>query len=284
LPKTRGQCEHWSAANRPQGRVILSLTAFGLLQEHGSQAHPLAKRFPDKLHMSLQGKGKFSASAHSMSGSTSDLNNALQLISAIASLIDKSWRGSDRSDKYLAMLRSSIERAELVASEFVKQTGGSGAKTLMHPQLAAFAGGSTASSPGGTGQSILLVDDEAMALTLVKRILVDAGYHVVCAQSGFECIDLFRSSPNKYDLVLLDLSMPMMNGEETFHRLRHIRPDVSVVICAGFIQQETLDRLLEAGLAGLVRKPLAPDDIVSHVRSTLESVKYSRADAAPATL
>jgi CheY-like chemotaxis protein len=234
--------------------------------------------------MSLQGKGKLTSSADSMSRSTSDLNNALQLISAIASLIDKAWIGSDRSEKYLAMLRTSIERAELVASEFVKQTGGSGAKTLMHPQLAAFAEGGRASSSGGSGQSILLVDDEAMALTLVKRILVDAGYNVVCAQSGFECIELFRSSPYKYDLVLLDFSMPMMNGEETFHRLRHIRPDVSVVICAGFIQQETLDRMLEAGLAGLVRKPLAPDDIVTHVRSTLESVKYSRADAAPATL
>jgi CheY-like chemotaxis protein len=233
--------------------------------------------------MSSEGKDKFSASAHSMWRSTSDLNNALQLISAIASLIDKSWKGSDRSDKYLAMLRASIERAELVATEFVEQTGGSGARTLMHPQLAAFAGGGRASSSGGTGQSILLVDDEAMALTLVKRILVEAGYHVACAQSGFECLELFRNSPGKFDLVLLDLSMPMMNGEETFHRLRHIQPDVPVVLCAGFIQQETLDRLLEAGLAGLVRKPLAPDESVSHVRSTLESVKFSHAGEASAS-
>lgn len=212
-----------------------------------------------------------------MSRSTSDLNNALQLISATASLIDKAWKGGDRSEKYLAMLRASIERAELVAADFVKQTGGSGAKTLMHPHLAAFVGRTGAPLSRGLRQSILLVDDEAMALTLVKRILVEAGYHVVCAQSGMECLDLFLSSPDKFDLVLLDLAMPMMNGEETFHRLRHIRPDVPVVLCAGFIQQDTLDRLIQAGLTGLMRKPLAPDDIVSHVRATLESVRYSRA-------
>lgn len=206
---------------------------------------------------------------------TSDLNNALQLVSATAALIDGAWKGNDRSEKYLAMLRASIERAELAAAELVKQTGGTGAKMLMHPQLAAFAGRGVPTG-GGTRQSILLVDDEAMALALVKRILVEAGYNVICAQSGFECLELFRNAPDKFDLILLDLTMPMMNGEETFHRLRHIRPDVPVVLCAGFIQQDQLDRLLEEGLAGLLRKPLAPDEIVSHVRSTLESVKYSR--------
>ncbi|HYY13875.1 MAG TPA: response regulator [Chthoniobacterales bacterium] len=217
---------------------------------------------------------------------TSDLNNALQLVSATAALVDSAWKGSDRSEKYLAMLRASIERAEVAAAELVKQTGGTGAKTLMHPQLAAFAG---RGAPSGRGprQSILLVDDEAMALALVKRILMEAGYNVVCAQSGFECLELFRNSPDKFDLVLLDLTMPMMNGEETFHRLRHIRRDVPVVLCAGFIQQAHLDRLLEEGLAGLLRKPLAPDEIVNHVRSTLDSVKYSRgaeSSASPARL
>ena len=55
--------------------------------------------------------------------------------------------------------------------------------------------------------------------------------------------------------------------------------DVSVVLCAGFIEQEKLDRLMTAGLAGFLRKPLAPDEIVSHVRSTLQSLKYSRDNA-----
>jgi len=234
----------------------------------------------------MSSQRKSISSANSLWRATSDLNNALQLVSATSALIDSAWKGNDRSEKYLAMLRASIERAELAAAELVKQTGGADAKTLMHPHLAAFAGRGLPSGGGGR-QSILLVDDEAMALALVKRILVEASYNVICAQSGFECVELFRNSPDKFDLVLLDLTMPMMNGEETFHRLRHIRPDVPVVLCAGFIQQDQLDRLLEEGLAGLLRKPLAPDEIISHVRSTLESLKYSRgaeSSASPARL
>jgi len=150
---------------------------------------------------------------------------------------------------------------------------------LMHPDLAAFAKTKSVPPSSATPQSILLVDDEKMALMLVKRILSEAGYRVATAQSGFECLDLFRLHPRAYDLVLLDLTMPFMDGEETLRRLREIRSDVSVVLCAGFIEQEKLDRLMSAGLAGYLRKPLAPDEIVSHVRSTLQSVKYSRDNA-----
>jgi CheY-like chemotaxis protein len=178
------------------------------------------------------------------------------------------------------MLRTSIERAEKVAAELVKQAGGADKRMLMHPDLAAFAKTKSAPPSSATPQSILLVDDEKMALMLVKQILSEAGYRVATAQSGFECLDLFRLHPRAYDLVLLDLTMPFMDGEETLRRLREIRSDVSVVLCAGFIEQEKLDRLMSAGLAGYLRKPLAPDEIVSHVRSTLQSLKYS-GDNAP---
>jgi len=78
--------------------------------------------------------------------------------------------------------------------------------------------------------------------------------------------------------VLLDLTMPFMDGEETFQRLREIRADVPVVLFTGFVQQERLERLMNAGLVGFLRKPLAPDEIVSFVRSMLQTVKYSGAN------
>ena len=71
-----------------------------------------------------------------------------------------------------------------------------------------------------------------------------------------------------------------MDGEETFHHLREIRPDVPVVLCTGFIQADRLERLMKAGLSGFLRKPLAPDEIVGHVHSILESVKFAQAEAA----
>src|SRR5438876_3747816 len=210
----------------------------------------------------------------------SELNNLLQIISGTCSLIEDIWKRSAGSEKYLAMLRTSIERAEKVAAELVKQAGGPDKRMLMHPDLAAFAKTKSAPPSSATPQSILLVDDEEMALMLVKRILSEAGYHVATAQSGFECLDLFRLNPRAYYRVLLHLTMPFMDGEETFRRLREIRSDVPVVLCAGFIEQEKLDRLMSAGLAGYLRTPLAPDEIVSHVRSTLPSLNYS-GDNAP---
>ena len=97
---------------------------------------------------------------------------------------------------------------------------------------------------------IMVVDDERMLLVLTGEVLRDAGYEIVTAQSGFECLDLFRVSPRKFDLVLLDLNMPLMNGEETFQRLRALRADVRVMLCTGCVQQERLSHMLEAGLCG----------------------------------
>jgi CheY-like chemotaxis protein len=211
-----------------------------------------------------------------MCKSTSELNNLLQIISGTSSLIQTSGEDRESSEKYLAMLRASIERAEKVAADLTEQAGGTRQKVAMHPDLSGFVRPKTSPDSAKTKQSILVVDDEQMALTLVKRILTDAGYDVVTAQSGFECLDLFRQRPFNFHLVLLDLMMPFMDGEETLQRLREIRADTPVVLCAGFVQQDRLDRLMSAGLAGFLRKPVAPDEIVSLVRSMLQSVKYSR--------
>jgi CheY-like chemotaxis protein len=217
--------------------------------------------------------------SNSLAQATSELNNLLQIISGTSWLIEDFLAGNTGLEKYLKMLRTSIERAEKVAAELVKQAGGSNKKILMNGNLAAFVKTQAAPLPSGTPQCILIVDDEEMALALVKRILSDAGYQVVTAQSGFECLDLFRNQPRAYDLVLLDLNMPFLNGEETFRRLREIRSDVPVILCVGFIEQQKLDQLMSAGLSGLLRKPLAPDEIVGHVRGTLQSLKYSRVNA-----
>jgi CheY-like chemotaxis protein len=214
--------------------------------------------------------------AESLSQTSSELNNLLQIISGTSLLLEKAEEGSDNSGKYRAMLRSSIERAEKVAAELAEQVGGTNTKSAMHPDL-----GTDNQSQSVTKRSILLVDDEAMALTLVKRILGDAGFEVTTAQSGFECLDLVRQRPYGFHIVLLDLTMPFMGGEETFNRLRELRPDLPVVLCTGFIQQEKLNRLMSAGLAGFLRKPIAPDEIVSHVRATLASLKYARGSFDP---
>lgn len=210
-----------------------------------------------------------------ISKATSELNNMLQIIASTSSLIENIWEGSDGSGKYLAMLRTSIERAEKATAELAQYAGGSDKKAFMHPDITAFAKTKSKLSADMPRQTLLLVDDEEMGLMLVKRLLCDAGFHVITAQSGFECLDIFRRGPHNFDLVLLDFTMPFMDGEETFGRLREIRPDVPIVLCAGFVEHEKLERMLHAGLSGFLRKPFAPEEIATHVRSLLEGLKFA---------
>ena len=216
-----------------------------------------------------------------ISKATSELNNLLQIIAGTSSLIENIWEGNDASEKYLAMLRTSIERAEKVTTDLARYAGGSDKKIFVHPEIAGFVKTKSAPVADSPRQTVLVVDDEEMALTLVKRLLCDAGFHVITAQSGFECLDLFRRRPHNFDLVILDLTMPYMDGEETFMRLREIRPDIPVVLDAGFIAQERLERMLLAGLSGFLRKPIAPDELVSYVRSILEGMRFMGASGAP---
>ena len=216
-----------------------------------------------------------SVSKEAVSKATSELNNLLQIISGTSAEIGNLWEASEDSEQYLAMLRSSINRAEAVAAQLAEQAGGAPEKVLMHPELASFPKPKITEMPRAKS-TILVVDDESMALVLIKRLLSEAGYNVVTAQSGFEALDIFRRQPHSVQLVLLDLTMPFMDGEETFQRLCEIRSDIPVVLCTGFIRRDRLDRFMSAGIAGFLRKPLAPDEIVDHVRGVLASLKYSQ--------
>jgi CheY-like chemotaxis protein len=131
---------------------------------------------------------------------------------------------------------------------------------------------------------ILVVDDEPAARVLGKRIFSEAGFEVATVQSGFECLELFRQHPRYFDLILLDLSMPFMNGEETFTRLRAINPNVVVLLSTGFMAQERVDRMLAAGMAGFLRKPHNPAELVAQVESALKKVQMSRAGCMAADL
>jgi two-component system cell cycle sensor histidine kinase/response regulator CckA len=129
---------------------------------------------------------------------------------------------------------------------------------------------------------ILVVDDEPAARLLANRVFSEAGYEVTTVESGFECLDQFRKRPNWFDLILLDLSMPFMDGEETFRRLRTINPLVVVLLSTGFFAeaQGRVERMVAGGLTGFILKPHRPDELLAKVQSILERVKFSRVGCA----
>ena len=207
----------------------------------------------------------------------SELNNLIQIISGTSSLIENIWEGRPGSEKYFEMLRASIERAEQVTAQLVAQAGGTNRKRILSSDLEQrFDEALIAGAPTQRKHSILVVDDEPMALELLHGVLTDAGYEVSVAQSGFECLDLFRRDPHAYDLILTDLSMPLMDGEETFQRLRQMSPTVNVVLMAGFVDSARLEKMMNHGLSGFVGKPFAPVEILAVVTSVISAAEQSK--------
>ena len=224
----------------------------------------------------MQGMGLKTPIGHADVGSdrTSELNNLLQIISSTSELIRDVTKDNVGCTKYFEMLRESVERATEITTELVRQSGGCEKEALLRPDFSDLIRSKSSMLPRSFRRSILVVDDEPMALGLAKQILSEADFQVTTACSGFECIELCRERPNYFDLVVLDLTMPDMNGEETFARLRATYPDLSIVISTGFVAQEKLNQMLASGLTGFIRKPLPPDEYVGHIRSILEKASF----------
>ena len=125
------------------------------------------------------------------------------------------------------------------------------ASVLAHEE----ARGTTALRPEGSEKVVLVVDDEPAVKEIQALILEQAGYEVLCASDGREAVEVFEQKGDSIDCVLVDLSMPRLNGEETLHALRGLRSDVRVVLTSGFTEQEMLDRSKANGFNAVVQKP-----------------------------
>jgi CheY-like chemotaxis protein len=200
----------------------------------------------------------------------SELNNLLQIIAGTVRLLENMWNGEQSAKKYFEMLHKSLDRANNVMSGLVEQAGGSERKILLHPSFANPAR-PQAGVVRGRPRCIMVVDDEPMALVLSKHVLSQAGFLVVTANSGLECLDLYRARPERFDLILLDLTMPLVDGEETFNRLREIDPKAVVLLNTGFIEEHRLEQMMANGLAGFVRRPYQPAEVIAQIRSVLDA-------------
>ncbi len=118
--------------------------------------------------------------------------------------------------------------------------------------------------------TILVVDDEEPVRSLAKSSLERAGFNVIVAQDGQECVDLFAENRAQIRAVLLDMTMPRKGGPETFGELRSMQPDLPVLLSSGFSEQEAVSILSGEGLAGFLRKPYKPNQLLEGLRAILE--------------
>jgi signal transduction histidine kinase/CheY-like chemotaxis protein len=126
----------------------------------------------------------------------------------------------------------------------------------------------TIQSDGWKGNgTILLVDDEEIVRTIGSEMLQELGFDVIVANDGQEALDIF-SRRNDIHAVILDLTMPRLDGEQAFNGLRIIRPDVKVIISSGYNEQDVTRKFDGKGLAGFVQKPYR----LSVLRDTLRKI------------
>ncbi len=119
-------------------------------------------------------------------------------------------------------------------------------------------------------ERILFVDDEPSLTDIGKQILEHLGYRVTAMISSTEALELFRSRPDQFDIVITDMTMPVMTGDKLTRELLRIRPGIPVILCTGFSQHITQDRGDQLGIRSLVMKPFTAHSLALIVRQTLD--------------
>ena len=114
-----------------------------------------------------------------------------------------------------------------------------------------------------------LIDDEAAIRSITTAVLEAHGARVLAATNGEEALALVRSQGDDISLILLDMTMPGLSGEETLCRLRELNARVPVVIMSGYSESETMKRSANLGVSGFIQKPFEIEPLLAAIRPHL---------------
>jgi len=121
---------------------------------------------------------------------------------------------------------------------------------------------------GGT-EKIMVVDDETGILETMQELLEDYGYTVMAFSNGEDALKEFKKDPGQFDLIITDLTMPKMTGEELANQILKIKNDLPIMLCTGYSQNFTKENALELGIREYVQKPVESANLLVLVRKML---------------
>jgi len=124
----------------------------------------------------------------------------------------------------------------------------------------------------GTG-CIMIVDDEYIVAKTISELLRSLGYSTLTAVNGRDALSVYERNRDQIDLVVLDMIMPELNGEETFRELKRLNPDIKVMMCSGYIQDFRVEELLKLGILDFLHKPFLKNELATRVASILKTVE-----------
>ena len=119
-------------------------------------------------------------------------------------------------------------------------------------------------------EHILYVDDEYELTDIGEQMLRHLGYKITTMTSSVEALELFRTLPQKFDLVISDMTMPKMTGLELAGKLLQIRPDIPIILCTGFNEHLSEDAVKESGIRKVIMKPMVMQTLSKTIRKILD--------------
>ena len=117
---------------------------------------------------------------------------------------------------------------------------------------------------------ILIVDDEEVVRNVARSSLERYGYQVLTAPDGSDGVEVFRRNASGISLVILDMTMPVMSGDEALEKMQKIRPDIKIILSSGYNEAETVGRFAGRGLAGFIQKPYTSSELAQKVKAALQ--------------
>lgn len=136
---------------------------------------------------------------------------------------------------------------------------------------------STENLPTGT-EHVLIIDDEVSITSFSSRMLELLGYSVTSKNSSTEALEMFRASPELFDLVISDQTMPKLTGDELARELVRIRPDIPIILCTGYSRKLAEDSLSEIGVKAIANKPIVKAELAELVRKVLDGANFMKSN------
>lgn len=119
-------------------------------------------------------------------------------------------------------------------------------------------------------ERILFIDDEPDLASIAKKMLGKLGYDVTTSTSSLEALDLFKADPDRFDLVVTDMTMPGMTGDKLARKLMEIRPGIPVILCTGYSDRVSGETTKEIGIREYIMKPLQKKTFAGAIRKVLD--------------
>jgi len=146
--------------------------------------------------------------------------------------------------------------------------------TLLLPQtskiITSNAANSMSSVPFSKNVSILIIDDEKKVAVTLKEMLYEPGFSVNLAFDGKEGIEIYRRYWQNFDLVIIDMIMPGLDGLQTFNALKEINPEIKAIILSGYTLNKKIEQTLENGAKAFLQKPCTRNELLSHIKFVLD--------------